>query len=133
MHQILGILCRQGTNPGPNEESGCRPEGTPADDKIPGTYLLGVSWVLPMFHASPLTDLTKKGQLEKVIWSSEGEQAFQELKSVLISSPVLYALNFGCPFTLQTDASDTGLVAIPRERRSGAPGRVHQQNPGMPP
>lgn len=59
-----------------------------------------------------MTDLTKKGQPEKTNWIPEMEAAFQTLKEALRSSPVIHAPYFGCPFTLQTDASDTGLGAV---------------------
>lgn len=67
--------------------------------------------VIPNFSsiASPLTDLTKKGQPEKLIWTPEAEIAFESLKRALTSSPILYAPDFGILFILQTDASDTGI------------------------
>lgn len=60
---------------------------------------------IPNFSAiaCPLTDLTKKWQPETLEWTSDAEAAFQALKSALASSPVLYAPDFNCPFTLQTD------------------------------
>ncbi|KAI2643107.1 Retrovirus-related Pol polyprotein from transposon 17.6 [Labeo rohita] len=62
--------------------------------------------------ASPLTDLTRKGQPEKVVWSAEAEEAFQRVKKALTSEPVLRAPDFNRPFLVQTDASDTGLGAV---------------------
>ncbi|KAI2652490.1 Retrovirus-related Pol polyprotein from transposon 17.6 [Labeo rohita] len=59
--------------------------------------------------ASPLTDLTRKGQPEKIEWSPEAERAFQQVKKALTSEPVLRAPDFSRPFLVQTDASDTGL------------------------
>lgn len=47
----------------------------------------------------PLTDLTKKGQPEKVHWTKEAEQAFQKLKAALTASPVLHALDYSCPLS----------------------------------
>ena len=60
----------------------------------------------------PLTDLTKKSQPTKVIWTSEGARAFQELKEILTSPPVLNSPDFQRPFTLQIDASDKGVGAV---------------------
>ncbi len=37
---------------------------------------------------------------------------FQQVKAALTSEPLLRAPDFGCPFLLQTDASDTGLGAV---------------------
>uniref|UniRef100_A0A8C1MIS2 Gypsy retrotransposon integrase-like protein 1 n=1 Tax=Cyprinus carpio TaxID=7962 RepID=A0A8C1MIS2_CYPCA len=62
--------------------------------------------------ASPLTDLTRKGQPEKVPWNPETESAFQRVKAALTSEPVLRAPDFNRPFLVQTDASDTGLGAV---------------------
>ncbi len=62
--------------------------------------------------AAPLTDLTRKGQPEKTPWSLEADLAFQQVKAALTSEPLLRAPDFGCPFLLQTDASDTGLGAV---------------------
>ncbi len=62
--------------------------------------------------AASLTDLTRKGQPEKVQWSSASEEAFQRIKEALTSEPVLRAPDFSCHFLLQTDASDTGLGAV---------------------
>ncbi|KAL1246941.1 hypothetical protein QQF64_034696 [Cirrhinus molitorella] len=62
--------------------------------------------------ASPLTDLTRKGQPEKVKWDETLDKTFRDIKTALTSEPVLRAPDFNCPFLLQTDASDTGLGAV---------------------
>ncbi|KAL1258013.1 hypothetical protein QQF64_011257 [Cirrhinus molitorella] len=54
----------------------------------------------------------RKGQPEKVSWGPAAEEAFQQVKTVLTSEPVLRAPDFNCPFLLQTDASDTGFGAV---------------------
>uniref|UniRef100_A0A8C1LU18 Gypsy retrotransposon integrase-like protein 1 n=1 Tax=Cyprinus carpio TaxID=7962 RepID=A0A8C1LU18_CYPCA len=69
--------------------------------------------------ASSLTDLTRKGQPEKVAWSPEAEEAFQQVKSALTTEPVLRAPDFTCPFLVQTDASDTGLGAVLSQVQDG--------------
>ncbi len=69
--------------------------------------------------AAPLTDLTRKGQPECVIWSPETEEAFHQIKRALTEEPVLRALDFGCPFLLQTDASDAGLGAVLSQVQEG--------------
>ncbi|KAL0176818.1 hypothetical protein M9458_029148, partial [Cirrhinus mrigala] len=58
--------------------------------------------------AAPLTDLTRKGQPEKIRWTAAAEEALAKIKTALTSSSVLRAPDFSCPFLLQTDASDTG-------------------------
>uniref|UniRef100_A0A9J8CAA1 ribonuclease H n=1 Tax=Cyprinus carpio carpio TaxID=630221 RepID=A0A9J8CAA1_CYPCA len=69
--------------------------------------------------AAPLTDLTRKGQPEKVCWTPSAEEAFGQVKTALTSAPVLRALDFSCPFLLQTDASDAGLGAVLSQVQEG--------------
>ncbi len=69
--------------------------------------------------ASPLTDLTRKGQPEKVPWGPEEEEAFQRVKTALTSEPILRAPDFSCPFLVQTDASDNGLGAVLSQVQDG--------------
>ncbi|KAF4088913.1 hypothetical protein AMELA_G00060260, partial [Ameiurus melas] len=60
--------------------------------------------------ASPLSALTKKGQPDRVRWSADAKQAFWTLKEALTSEPLLR--NFTLPFSVHTDASETGLGAV---------------------
>lgn len=60
--------------------------------------------------AKPLTELLKKGQL--FIWTEVTEQAFQTLKQVLTSAPVLALHDFTKPFVVETDASVKGIGAV---------------------
>ena len=62
--------------------------------------------------AAPLTDLTKKAAPNQVNWTTSCEEAFQELKRMLCSYPILCAPDFDKPFVLQTDASDRGIGAV---------------------
>jgi hypothetical protein len=57
-----------------------------------------------------LTALLKKGVI--FAWSNAAETAFQVLKQALISAPVLALLDFGLPFTVDTDACDIGIGAV---------------------
>ena len=57
--------------------------------------------------ASPLYNLTKLGV--KFCWNEECEKAFQELKKILTSEPVVALPDFTRRFYLQTDASLTGI------------------------
>lgn len=45
-------------------------------------------------------------------WSSTAEEAFSALKLALASTPVLALPNFTKPFTVECDASDSGIGAI---------------------
>ncbi len=76
---------------------------------------------IPNFSSlvASLTDLTRKGQLEKIHWTPATEEAFQRVIEALTSAPVLRAPDFSCPFPLQTDASDTGLGAVLSQIQEG--------------
>lgn len=74
-----------------------------------------LSWYrrfIPRFseRARPLTCLT--GKRAKWKWAQEEEDAFLDLKKALTTTPVLACPDFAEIFTLQTDASSTGLGAV---------------------
>lgn len=54
--------------------------------------------------AGPLTDLLKKGNF---VWNPKVEEAFEELKRAMVSTP-----DFSGTFVVETDASDYGIGAI---------------------
>ncbi|XP_070037045.1 uncharacterized protein [Nicotiana tomentosiformis] len=56
--------------------------------------------------ASPLSDLLRK---DAFVWNEQAQQAFEDLKSRLSSTPVLALPNFDDDFTLETDASGVGI------------------------
>lgn len=60
--------------------------------------------------ARPLTDLLKKGAL--FVWTLAHQEAFDALKSALVSAPVLALPDFSKPFQLQTDTCDSSVGAI---------------------
>ena len=59
---------------------------------------------------APLTDLLKSKV--KFVWSERAQYAFDNIKALLCSSPVLTAPQFDKPFTLQVDASHVGAGAV---------------------
>ncbi|KAK4314756.1 hypothetical protein Pmani_013983 [Petrolisthes manimaculis] len=60
--------------------------------------------------ASPLTDLiSPKVSFD---WTSATQDAFDRLKILLSSAPVLRAADFNLPFHLHVDACDTGMGAV---------------------
>ena len=69
---------------------------------------------IPNFSAisAPISNLTKKGQPSKVRWGQEQENSFVTLINQLSQSPILCLPNFEKEFILQTNASDTGIVAV---------------------
>ena len=60
--------------------------------------------------SKPLTHLLKKGVPFQ--WTSQVQQAFQLLKSALLSAPVLAIPYFSKPFVVETNASDLGIGAV---------------------
>lgn len=60
--------------------------------------------------AAPLTQLTSGKR--RYAWTDECQDAFQQLKTLLASNPVLVAPNFKLPFHLQTDASNLATGAV---------------------
>ena len=62
--------------------------------------------------STPLTDLTKKGEPNVVIWTEIQERAFQSLKNKLTTSPILRLPDFTREFIIQTDASDAAIGAV---------------------
>lgn len=60
--------------------------------------------------AAPLYKLFKKGSLWE--WTSAHQSAFDELKRILTSKPLLTLPDFDKDFILHTDASDIGLGAL---------------------
>jgi hypothetical protein len=57
----------------------------------------------------PLTDLTRHGAL---IWTNESHKAFDHMKEVMGTCPVLALPDFTFPFVLECDASDEGIGEV---------------------
>lgn len=60
--------------------------------------------------ANPLTCLLKKSS--ELIWNEACQQAFEQIKAILMVSPVLSSPNFDKEFVLQIDASNMGCGAV---------------------
>ena len=60
--------------------------------------------------AAPLTQLLKRDQC--FVWTRECQDAFNKIKSLLISAPVLVAPDFSKPFILTIDTSNVGAGAV---------------------
>jgi hypothetical protein len=58
---------------------------------------------------APLTDLTKRGAF---IWTDESQKAFEQMKVVMGTCPVLALPDFTLPFVLECDASREGIRAV---------------------
>lgn len=59
---------------------------------------------------SPLSKLTRKNT--KFTWTEECTEAFNKIKSILVSKPILACPNFEHPFILNCDASNVGLGCV---------------------
>jgi hypothetical protein len=57
----------------------------------------------------PLTDLTRQGAF---IWTNESQKAFDHMKEVMGTCPVLALPDFTLPFVLECDASGEGIGAV---------------------
>jgi hypothetical protein len=58
---------------------------------------------------APLTDLTKKGAFR---WSEDAPVAFDRMKKVMSTCPMLALPDFSQPFVLECDASGEGIGAM---------------------
>jgi hypothetical protein len=58
----------------------------------------------------PITELLKKGT--KYVWSKECDEAFQTLKKLLTTLPMLAQPDIAKPFDVYCDASCTGLGCV---------------------
>lgn len=70
---------------------------------------------------SPLNDLIKgKRKGEKIQWNDRAEEAFLKIKQALVSAPILRSPDFSKKFTVQCDASDTGIAGVLTQEVDGA-------------
>jgi len=60
---------------------------------------------------TPITSLIKK-KAQKVAWNEEAEKAFQEVKRILTSDPILRPPDYHKPFIVQCDASLYGIGGV---------------------
>ena len=67
--------------------------------------------------AAPLSDLTRKGQPNKVEWG--GGESLSEYQGLLTKEPVLRLPDSRKTYFLQTDASDSGIGAVLMEKHDG--------------
>jgi len=67
--------------------------------------------------AKPLITLTKRGV--PFVWTPECQQAFEELKRILSTEPLLIYPDFSQPFIVACDASTKAIGAMLSQRRNG--------------
>jgi hypothetical protein len=70
-------------------------------------FMLGFSHI-----AWALSQINKGGGKEKFVWGWSQQQALDDLKQFLCSSPILSLLDLQNPFEIEKDASDYDMGAI---------------------
>lgn len=73
--------------------------------------------------AAPLTTMTKR-QTSRLNWSTESRQAFNRLKTLFTSAPILRHPDPERQFIVEVDASNTGVGAI-LSQRQGDPAKMY--------
>ncbi|KAI3351082.1 hypothetical protein L3Q82_005605 [Scortum barcoo] len=73
-------------------------------------------------EAAPLTALTSPSR--PFVWSEEAEKAFNRLRTLFTTAPVLVQPDPAQQFVVEVDASDIGVGAVLSQRR-GSDGRLH--------
>lgn len=70
---------------------------------------------------SPLNELLRgaKGKKLPIQWNDSAEKAFQDIKQALVSAPVLSSPDFSLKFTIQCDASLSGLGSVLTQCQNG--------------
>lgn len=68
---------------------------------------------------SPLTDLTKKGQPNKVQWDQRCQNALERIQQILSQQPVVVLPDLTKPFTVKTDASSRGIGGVLCQEKDG--------------
>ena len=69
--------------------------------------------------AVPLSDITRKGLPNVIVWGDAQEKAYTTLKHLLTSQPVLKLPDPDRLYILRTDASDAGIGAILLQEHDG--------------
>ena len=114
--KFLGyVISRNGISPDPKKLAAMEEFPKPKDLRALRAYLGLTSYYrrfVPSFSAlaQPLYKLTKKDV--PFVWTDACEEAFQQLKQLLMRAPVLAYPNFSRDFLLETDASGLGLGAV---------------------
>lgn len=120
------ILTKEGIKIDPEKTSAIMKRPRPKNLKQLMSFLQTCSWFrrfIPNFAkiAKPLSNLTKKSSKWK--WTNIENEAYEKLKNMLSSPPVLQQVNETQPFFLRTDASNyaIGAVLLQGEKESEHP------------
>ena len=113
---LLGfIVSKDGIKANPSKVSAIKNMLPPTKVNEVRSFLGGVNYYRNLIKnyatmAKPLFDLTKKNA--KFVWSDICQQSFDNIKSALISEPILTYPDMSKPFKLFTDASDYAVGSI---------------------
>ena len=109
------IISKDGIRPDPDKIKAISAIPAPTNVELLRTFL-GISGYYRKFVPNysdickPLYELTKSQT--DFIWTQRHQQAFEQIKSILTSYPILAHPNYDYPFVIQTDASEHGLGAV---------------------
>jgi len=121
--QYLGfVLSEEGVTASPETVKSVKQYTTPKCVRDVKAFIGLASFyrrLVPKFAelAKPLTMLTRKD--EQFSWDPLQQQAFDSMKEMLCTAPVLAHPNLGLPFTLTTDASKIAVAAILSQVQDG--------------
>lgn len=110
------VVSEQGISPDVEKVASIANYPTPKNVKDVRRLLGVVGWYrrfIPQFATvtAPLTEMLKKSKT-KFIWSDDSQSAFEKVKCILTSSPILANPDYARPFIIQTDASNYGVGAV---------------------
>ena len=118
--RFLGFqVSAEGVVPDPEKVTSIQQMPAPANPKEVRRFLGATGFFrrhIPRYAdvAAPLTRLTRKDV--SFVWTSTEEAAFQTLKELLTSAPVLRQPSFDKPFEIHTDASKVAIGACLMQR-----------------
>ncbi|KAL7296181.1 hypothetical protein TKK_0010721 [Trichogramma kaykai] len=114
--KYLGVIVdRNGFRPDPDKIAPVTEMTAPKTLKQLRRFLGIASWYRKFLEnfatiADPLNKLLKKNT--KYIWGEEQQAAFERIKALIASAPMLSRPSFEHEFVVQTDSSDSGLGAV---------------------
>lgn len=114
--KYLGFLVgEKGLRPDPNKVTAIVNFPTPISVKQTRRLLGMAGWYrrfIPNFAdiSAPITELLKKGK--KFLWSNEAQLAFEEIKHLLSTAPILITPDYNKPFYIRCDASTEGVGGV---------------------
>lgn len=68
---------------------------------------------------APLTDMTVGDKKRSLEWTEEADEAFEQVKQALMSSPILSSPDYSLPFKVYTDASLVAGAAVLTQMQDG--------------